>query len=158
MRWYPFKRVPGESTKRGPALLRQLTEGVPARLGRDAAATPTLGGSGFTLFEVMVALAIVAIAGVAAVQSFAVAARLADRSRVELALSLVAQEIMAEARLQPISPGTSRGDLREGPYVVQWSRSVAPTDAPPLQQVEVTVEVADQGAPPLELESYVSGL
>jgi general secretion pathway protein I len=158
MRRRPFGSVFGESTELGPTHCDQILGGVPARCRRRAAARPRAGEPGFTLFEVMVALAIVAIAGVAAVQSFAVAARLADRSRVELALSLAAQEILAEARLQPISSGTSRGELREGPYLVRWSRGVARTDAPPLQQVRVTVEVADQSAPPLELETYVSGL
>jgi general secretion pathway protein I len=114
--------------------------------------------AGFTLFEVLVALAIVAIAGVAAVQTFGIAARLADRSRVELALSLSAREVLEETRLQPPAPGTSQGELHQGPYLVRWTRTVATTDAPPLQHVEVTVEAVDSASPPLHLETYLSGL
>jgi type II secretory pathway pseudopilin PulG len=106
----------------------------------------------------LVALAIVAIAGVAAVQTFATAARLTDRSRVELALSLSAREILAETRLQPPGPGTSQGEVHEGPYLIRWARTVSTTDAPPLQHVELTVEAADTGAPPLRLDTYLSGL
>jgi type II secretion system protein I len=153
---YLFGRVLGERVKWGAAARGLALEEV--GFGGREAAKSKVGQSGFTLFEVMVALVIVAIAGVAAVQSFAVAARLADRSRVELALSLAGQEVLAEARMQPLGSGATRGELQEGPYLVRWSRTTAPTDAPPLQQVQVTVEVADESVPPLELETYVSRL
>ena len=104
------------------------------------------------------ALAIVAIAGLAAVQSFTVATRMAERSRIELALLLSAQELVEEARLETLRPGTSRGDLRQGPFALTWERSVSSTDLAPLQRVHVRVQTADGNAPPVELETYVSGL
>ena len=58
------------------------------------AAVPRQRGCGFTLFEVMVALAVLALAAMACLQAFAMTVRLAERGEMELALLLCAQEVL----------------------------------------------------------------
>lgn len=113
---------------------------------------------GFTLFEVLVGLAVAAIAGSALLYSFAVSVRVTERAQLELAVLLTAQELLEEAGLEPLSPGTRRGQTRQGPFALDWERRVAATELPGLHQVRVTVSSEGTGVQPLMLETYLSGL
>jgi type II secretion system protein I len=113
---------------------------------------------GFTLFEVLVGLAVAAIAGSALLFSFAVSVRVTERAQLELAVLLTAQELLDEAGLDPLSPGKRRGQTRQGPFALDWERRVAATDLPGLHQVRVTVSSQQTGVQPLTLETYLSGL
>jgi prepilin-type N-terminal cleavage/methylation domain-containing protein len=95
---------------------------------------------GFTLVEVAVAVAVLAIAGVAlqrvAVQSLATIERDATRARTLLA----ARTRLAEAALRPPPPGSETWTEPDG---IRTTRVVSPTAHPRLREVRVRAERAD---------------
>jgi general secretion pathway protein I len=114
---------------------------------------------GFTLFEVLVAVVILAIAGLAILQAFALAARMTLRTELELALLLCAQERVAQARLGSSEMGTTRGEMVQGPFTLFWEQRLAAGPVAGLR--ELTVRVCAPAVPeaPLEVVTYlVAGL
>jgi type II secretion system protein I len=77
--------------------------------------------SGFTLIEVLVALVILAVVGVAVLQLFAGGLRLAAASGDHTRAVLLASAKLAETDAAPLEEGTAEG--REGAY--RWTRQVA---------------------------------
>ena len=104
--------------------------------------------AGFTLLEVLVALVVLAVAGVAVLQLFGGGLRLARASGEHLEATLLAASKLSELPPGPADEGTEEGT--EGPY--RWTRQVAlepallPVD-PKIPQAErlrlarVTVDV-----------------
>lgn len=104
---------------------------------------------GFTLVEVAVAVAVLALAGVAlqglAARSTRALAIDADVTRA----MLLAQRLLAEATLAPPEPGTTRGE-HDG---LRFERDVARTPQPTLREVHVRVLTRD--AHPVELVELI---
>jgi len=96
---------------------------------------------GFTLIEVVVALAVIAIALAAVIQATghqaATAAALGERALAHW----VAMNRIAEVQLQaaPPEPGTSRGSERMGGREWRWSVTVADTPDPAVRRITVDV-------------------
>lgn len=105
---------------------------------------------GFTLIEVLVALAIIAVAMAAAVRVAGLMTQsnglLRDRS---IAL-LAAQSRMAELRLQARLPnGLSRVDCDQGRLLLRCEQRITPATDPRLLSINLTVLDRSREAPPL---------
>ncbi len=115
--------------------------------------------AGFTLIEVLVALAVVAIA-LAAVQRTTVQAVTNTRS-MELATFAhwVAADRLTEIRVEGEWPsvGERRGTLRFAEREWTWERTVSGTDDPRLRRVEIGVRLEDdpRDSTRARLETYV---
>jgi general secretion pathway protein I len=106
---------------------------------------------GFTLLEVMVALAVVAIALAALVkggsQSAVTAAHLRDKSFAHW----VAMNRVAELRLQPQWPATGESGSDEEMAKRRWYTlaKVSATDDPDMRRLEVEVRTSDKKDDPI---------
>ena len=95
---------------------------------------------GFTLLEVMVAIAILAITLVAVFQSQSQSISMAQHSRTVTMMSLLAQSKMTDFEAQEVlNTGTQTGDFGEDYADYNWRTIVAPSDIQSLGRVEVTV-------------------
>jgi general secretion pathway protein I len=95
---------------------------------------------GFTLLEVMIAMAILAIALTAVFSSQAQSISMAASARFETSAALLAQSKMAEYEAMP--PGemrTDSGDFGEDFPDYRWQAEVSDGERRELRQVEVTV-------------------
>lgn len=109
----------------------------------------SLGGSGFTLLEIMVALVIIGTAMVSLLtlgnRSIAAHDRLQHITRA----TLLAQQKMAETELQGLGGGlgesaTDLGQFAEPFQQYSWRRDVASTPLPAVKMVTVTVIWGDE--------------
>lgn len=115
--------------------------------------------SGFTLVEVLVALAILAIALGALVKGITQNAHNAASLRDRTIAHWVAANTMAEFQLYADWPvlGTMRGETTMAKRTWYWTARIATTDDPDLRRVEIMVAPDDAGSPPLgTLTSYAS--
>lgn len=98
------------------------------------------GKKGFTLMEVMVAMAILAIALVSIFQLQSQSISMATDSRFMTTAALLAQSKMVEVETQsPLSNKTENGDF--GPDYPQyaWQLIIGDTQLPQFKKIEVTV-------------------
>jgi general secretion pathway protein I len=104
---------------------------------------------GFTLVEIVIAVAVVAISVAAAFQIVSQAAFGTQRMQERTLASWIALNRIAELRLQPAFPpiGTSDGEVEFGPAEWVWEAEVSATQVETLRRVEVTVRYQrDDGA------------
>lgn len=96
---------------------------------------------GFTLIEVLVALAILAVALAAAVRSASVAADGTLELKERLLATWVAQNRLAEYSARPQWPdiGTRAGNAEQGGVAFAWRETVTTTPNPIFRRVEVHV-------------------
>jgi len=93
---------------------------------------PRLGRRGFTLLEAVAALAILGIAGVAALESVGGELRAADRARTAVTVSALAQDRLAAitllptGELQPLTDSLARGSFPSPFRDYAWTASVRP--------------------------------
>ena len=101
---------------------------------------------GFTLLEILVALAIVAIGLAAAVRATAHVTAGTESARMRLLASWVAQDRLAEqiARANFPAPGTATGSSTQGPFRFAWRETVSQTTEPVLRQIDIAVGAAEQ--------------
>ncbi len=104
--------------------------------------------AGFTLIEVLVALAIVAIALLAALRVAAQGTTNVSELRTRLLAGWVAENILAEHRARGdwLPLGIQRGREREGGIEFAWRREVISTPNPAFRRVEVFVFMAPEDA------------
>lgn len=102
--------------------------------------------AGFTLIEVLIALAIVAIALVAALRATGQSTANVGELRTRLLAGWVAENVLAEhrARGEWLPLGVERGGQREGGAEFLWRREVIPTPNPAFRRVDVFVFAANE--------------
>lgn len=96
---------------------------------------------GFTLVEVLVALAILAIALAAAMRAASVATEGAQETRLRTLATWVAQNRIAELTAARLFPGVSvtDGKSRMGAIEFDWRQTVSETPNPAFRKVELAV-------------------
>jgi general secretion pathway protein I len=96
---------------------------------------------GFTLIEVLVALAILAVALAAAVRSAGVAADTSVELKERLLAGWIAQDRLAEYAVRPLWPdiGTRQASADQGGLRFVWRETVTGTPNPRFRRVEVQV-------------------
>ena len=102
--------------------------------------------SGFTLVEILVALAIVAIGLAAAVRATSQVVAATESARLRLVASWVAQDRRAEhsARADWLAPGTGSGSASQGSFTFTWRETVSPTSDPSLRRIDIAVAGAER--------------
>ncbi len=113
--------------------------------------------SGFTLIEVLVALAIAAMGLGAALSVVSNSARNAGYFRDRTFASWIAQNRITEARLAATMPSVDKttGDLDYAGQKWKWEQSVTQTEVAGLRRIDVSVRQAD--ADPAGSLTTVSG-
>jgi general secretion pathway protein I len=101
-------------------------------------------GAGFTLIEVMVALAIIAIALLAALRAAGQGVATLDDLRARLLAGWVAENRLAEHRARGawLPLGVRHGTEREGAIEFGWREEVIGTPHPAFRRVDVFVFAA----------------
>ena len=107
---------------------------------------------GFTLLEMLVALAVFSLAALALVRLQGVTLRTAADLDSKALGQIVARNLMVEVQtdLTPPSVGEEDGDVDNGGHRWHWTRIVKPTDDQRLLQVDLTVD-GQPGASPVVL-------
>jgi general secretion pathway protein I len=105
-------------------------------------------GRGFTLLEVLVALAIVAVVMVALMRTAGMGAMALARERDLTLASYVAANVLTEARIAQGAPplGRRAGRMRMGPREWRWELLVQPSPEPSILRLDVRV-YADESDP-----------
>ena len=101
---------------------------------------------GFTLLEVLVAMAVAALALLALFGAAAATLRTTSQLRERTYAHLVATNALAEMRATDAwpAPSTIEGDARQGDRVWRWHAVVSKTDDADIRRIDFTVE-DDQG-------------
>jgi general secretion pathway protein I len=108
---------------------------------------------GFTLIEIMVALAVVAVALASGVQASGALTRLAERQHVQILAQLCAENELAKVRLIRSMPaiGTSESRCEQAGVALEVLADVAPTPNPNFRRVDVRVRLpAETNGPKAE--------
>jgi general secretion pathway protein I len=100
--------------------------------------------TGFTLIEVLVALAIVSIALLAALRAAGQGTTNVGELRARLLAGWVAENLLAEHRARGdwLPPGIQRGREREGGIEFAWRKEVIATPNPAFRRIDIFVSVA----------------
>jgi len=109
---------------------------------------------GFTLIEVVIALAIVSLALLALVRTAGLGARAVEHEREATLAHFVAANVLAEARLSEAFPplGRREGRAAMGPRDYRWELVVQGTQEPAIRRLDVRV-FADAAGEPAPLAS-----
>jgi general secretion pathway protein I len=112
--------------------------------------------AGFTLVEVLVALAIVAVALLAGVRATAALAHNAQRQTDQLLAQLCAENALVGIRLTRQMPpvGETVANCTQAGRELQLTLSVRPTPNPEFRRVDA--RVSDDGVPLLRLSTVVT--
>ena len=97
---------------------------------------------GFTLLEMLVALAVFSLAAMALVRLQGVTLRTAADLDAKVLGQIVARNLMVEWQTDPMPPAQreEQGEVSNGGRRWHWTRTVKETDEPRLLQIDVTVE------------------
>lgn len=122
-----------------------LSSAWPSLRGSDARAATRCGG--FTLVEILVALAILAVALAAGMRAVAQATDSATLLKQRTLALWVAQNRLAAAQLSPTWPaqGSREGDASQAGARFLWRETVSDTPNPAFRRIDVAV--ADPEAP-----------
>lgn len=98
---------------------------------------------GFTLLEVLIALAVVSLVLVALVRTAGTSVRALDREREVTLATWVAANVLTEQRLAGQPPlGKREGTQRLGDRDWRWQSVVQATDEPSIRRIDVRVYAA----------------
>jgi general secretion pathway protein I len=102
--------------------------------------------TGFTLVEVLVALAIVSVALLAALRAASQGTSNVGELRSRLLAGWVAENLLAEQRARGdwVSLGIHRGTARQGSIGFAWREEVVATPNPAFRRVEIFVSAASE--------------
>ncbi|KAA8742152.1 type II secretion system protein GspI [Pseudomonas koreensis] len=116
--------------------------------------------NGFTLIEVLVALAIIAVAMSAAVRVAGLMTQSSGVLRDRSVAMIAAQTRMAELRLEGRLPiGLKAQDCDQGRLLLRCEQAIATAENGRLLKVGIQVFVRNQDAPPLaRLETFLNRL
>jgi general secretion pathway protein I len=112
---------------------------------------------GFSLLEVLIALAVLAIALGAVVRSAGQQVQLLDQARSHAYAQWVAANVLAEARLARQLPasGVQEGEAMMGGQRWHWRLQIAPTPVGGISRLDVSVAPAhDEAAVVLTLSGF----
>jgi general secretion pathway protein I len=112
---------------------------------------------GFTLFEVLVALAIMAIALAALLRATGLAADNSEGLRLKMLATWEAQNQLAlmVARREWPAQGTAAGEVKQGGVLLRWERDVIETPDPSLRRVLMWVKRGDNPYVLAELNGFI---
>jgi general secretion pathway protein I len=125
---------------------------------RLARATPPTAERGFTLLEMLVALAVFSLAALALVRLQGVTLHTAADLDSKAMGQIVARNLMVEVQTDPAPPslGSEEGDVDNGGRRWHWTRAVRATNDRRLLRVDLTVD-GQAGSSPVVL-SFVRAL
>jgi general secretion pathway protein I len=111
---------------------------------------------GFTLIEVLVALAIVALALLGLTRVAAMQVGDFDTLRERTLAGWVAANVLAEARLSTALPSTGRSDghVEFASRSWRWTRDVTATPAPDIRRIDIRVFEANAAEPSASLSGF----
>jgi general secretion pathway protein I len=114
---------------------------------------------GFTLLEVLIALAIVALALTALVRASGQQADALAREREQTLAGWTAANVLTGARLREGFPtiGERTGDEQQGDRRFRWRLVVSGTDQPAIRRLTVTVFGGEHGDEPVASLSGFAG-
>ena len=114
----------------------------PARASTIAAHA---GARGFTLIEILVALALLAVALAAGMRALAQGADGASTLKARTLALWVAQNRLAAVQIAPdaLVAGESRGDAVQAGMAFVWTVKVSPTPNPAFQRIDIAVAERD---------------
>lgn len=130
-------------------------EPAPRRTRRRPPDRPRAPPSGFTLIEILVALAVIAVALAAGMRALAQSTDSATLLKQRTLALWVAQNRLAEAQLAPGGPaeGTREGEAAQAGSLFRWRETVSRTPNASFRKIELTV--ADPGSPDYALAQLV---
>ena len=110
------------------------------------------GQSGFTLIEMLVALAVFSLAALALLRLQGVTLSTTDDLDQKLVGQIVARNMAVELLIDPVPPslGEQEGMVENGGRQWRWTRNAEVTDDPRIMKVDIRV-VGTQGGSPTVL-------
>ena len=114
--------------------------------------------NGFTLIEVLIALAILAIALAATMRATGMATTTAETIKIKTYATWVAENRIAEITAQRIFPsaGTQTGEATMAGMAFQWTQTANETPNKDFRKVEVAVTLPNETQKRSTLTAYVS--
>ena len=115
------------------------------------------GPGGFTLIEVLIALAVLAISMVALVQAGGTRADHVAYLRDRTLASWIAADRITELRLEDEWPGegTRNGEYEMADRTWLWRAEISATPEPAIRRVEVAVRLDEDGEPVARIAGYL---
>lgn len=111
---------------------------------------------GFTLIEVLIALAVVAIALLALTRAASVQVQSFDGLRERTLAGWVGANVLAETRLATAFPPTGRSDgrMQLAGRDWRWTRDVQPTPNADIRRIEISVFLGESNEPSAALSGF----
>ncbi|MEO6688084.1 MAG: type II secretion system minor pseudopilin GspI [Dokdonella sp.] len=111
---------------------------------------------GFTLVEVLIALAVVAIALLALTRAASVQVQSFDGLRERTLASWVGANVLAETRLTTVFPPTGRSDgrMQLAGRDWRWTRDVQPTPNADIRRIDISVFLDESNEPSAALSGF----
>lgn len=114
--------------------------------------------NGFTLIEVLIALAILSIALAATMRATGMATTTAETVKIKTYATWVAENRLAQISAERIFPsvGTQNGDVTMAGIAFQWTQTANETPNKDFRKVDVAVTVVGETQKRTTLTAYVS--
>ena len=111
---------------------------------------------GFTLIEVLIALAVVAIALLALTRAASVQVQSFDGLRERTLAGWVGANVLAETRLATAFPPTGRSDgrMQLAGRDWRWTRDVQPTPNADIRRIEISIFLGESNEPSAALSGF----
>ena len=105
--------------------------------------------NGFTLLEMLVALAVFSLAALALIRLQGVSLRTTADLDTRIVAQAVARNLMVELQTDPAPPskGDAKGEVENGGRRWHWTRRAAAMDDPRVLRVDLTVTPEQGGSP-----------